>query len=738
MEFPLINKQPIRTVNIPDLSGGVNQRDALYNINDNQLTDCLNVWFKDGILKTRPGSKNVGVIADGGEIIGNIKDMHIERKIDNDFCHLFFAYIKKTTFNENNQPISWYMQNAYFVSENNVYMIGGFSSSVGVGFCVQKGDILYAFTQDYKIYKKDLSIEQAFWHGDWEEIDPNDSNEDDIYIPTVKINCIPYARSIDENSVKSCVGYDGDGLEAYNLLTNYAKVIYTTHNPNMTSEEQETEASYLFPIAHTGMELKNNFLGKYVKAKITHPDKSYTIHKVVLDSTGNGREKTANEKDGLIMEASPTGIDFYVDEYNLKYFKKDEEFIRNNLEITFPTAGFTTKEKEKIFCMTQTQWFGGESQGINGGTRLFLGGNTKEKNLMIWSGLNNPLYFSENNYSYVGDSTEAICGFGLQDNALIIFKEREIWLTQYSQKSNISSENIINQSIVDYEASSVYFPLIQIHSNIGCDLPNTIQLCRNRLVWANTNGNIYTLVGQSQYSERNVYSISGMIKNKLSKETFIPEKTFAIDWNGCYILFNGRAAYVMDYNSYGYTHCYSYSKSEDAEKLIPFWYWEFPFEVRAAKSINDKGILFSDEDLYDKTFAGVKRFEIDFNCDTFMLDGEKKINTMLQTKYFDFGSPQYNKIIPILNIGVGADCEDDISVQYFTSQNDIEDKDFITVIKEDSKPYSPNYIKNVVLRPFKRFSAVFGIRLECNGGISIGKISMNYRLTGGNKNGIYR
>ena len=57
MGFPLINKQAPRQVNIPDLSGGINLRDAMYSINDNQLTDCKNVWFKDGTLKTRPGSR---------------------------------------------------------------------------------------------------------------------------------------------------------------------------------------------------------------------------------------------------------------------------------------------------------------------------------------------------------------------------------------------------------------------------------------------------------------------------------------------------------------------------------------------------------------------------------------------------------------------------------------------------------------------------------------------------------
>ena len=57
MKFPMMNKQPKRVVGIPSLQGGVNLRDALNMCADNQLTDSVNMWFKDGVLKTRPGKK---------------------------------------------------------------------------------------------------------------------------------------------------------------------------------------------------------------------------------------------------------------------------------------------------------------------------------------------------------------------------------------------------------------------------------------------------------------------------------------------------------------------------------------------------------------------------------------------------------------------------------------------------------------------------------------------------------
>ena len=54
MNFPLMNKRNRQGMAIPDLAGGINLRDSVSMVNDNQLTDAVNVWFKDGALKTRP------------------------------------------------------------------------------------------------------------------------------------------------------------------------------------------------------------------------------------------------------------------------------------------------------------------------------------------------------------------------------------------------------------------------------------------------------------------------------------------------------------------------------------------------------------------------------------------------------------------------------------------------------------------------------------------------------------
>ena len=60
MKFPAINKQGKRRVNIPQFTGGINLRDNPSQCNDNQLTNLVNMWFKDGTLRTRPGLVKLG------------------------------------------------------------------------------------------------------------------------------------------------------------------------------------------------------------------------------------------------------------------------------------------------------------------------------------------------------------------------------------------------------------------------------------------------------------------------------------------------------------------------------------------------------------------------------------------------------------------------------------------------------------------------------------------------------
>ena len=68
-----MGKNPRNAVSVPALSGGVNLADALNLVDDNQMTDCKNVWYKDGFLQTRPGIQKTN--QDLTEIVSSSKTL---------------------------------------------------------------------------------------------------------------------------------------------------------------------------------------------------------------------------------------------------------------------------------------------------------------------------------------------------------------------------------------------------------------------------------------------------------------------------------------------------------------------------------------------------------------------------------------------------------------------------------------------------------------------------------------
>ena len=55
----------------------------------------------------------------------------------------------------------------------------------------------------------------------------------------------------------------------------------------------------------------------------------------------------------------------------------------------------------------------------------------------------------------------------------------------------------------------------------------------------------------------------------------------------------------------------------------------------------------------------------------------------------------------------------------------------VTLSESAEDEYSPEFVHNRQLRPVAHTVTRFGVRLECNGIMSVDAISLNYRLLGG-------
>lgn len=723
MEFPKINKQPSRSVTVPKLSGGMNLRDSVTMVQDNQLTDSKNMWYKDNILKTRPGmytnSNTKKEIAMLDEVENSGKPIDIYMTKNGKLYRLFYYEVsgEQHADTDSAQLKSATECGMFWVSSDDIISLPKLPACLS--FAAQYKDKIYAFLINQTIYT--MTIDPDENNPQWVRVE-----EKDIYAPIVYVHC----------KVSNDKYFYGTAFEGFNLLGNRYRLIYSTVNPNVEPIDNihRHEMTYTFPtIEYTD---KNQYSGKTVTAVITDKNGIKTTHTATLNEQGIGYE-TALQSDGLLMEATLNGITFYNDEqhFSVQYININDVYIEDNMEITAPCPN-STENLKKVFSMSRALWFGGDAAGISGGTRLFLGGNTeeKEKSLVLWSGLNNPLYFPENCYSYVGNSNQAVTAFGRQNDTLVIFKERETFYTQYTRNSDISASDLINQNVVDYTASSVYFPIIQLHSAIGCDCPDTVELCRNRLVWACTDGNVYTLVSQNQYSERNIYCLSDMIKRRLSAENDL-KNAHSADWEGHYFLFVGNHAYIMNYESYGYVNAAYYNKTEDAQVMTPWWIWELS---NTAEYITLQAAFVSGTELFCVYYNSdgyishyfVRRFDSKLDSDI-SDSGEKiPINSMIQTKIFDFGMPHYFKNVPLINMAFGNNGGAPISVSFVTEQGE-EQGETVTLSESNDNEYSPEFVHNRQLRPCVRLINRIGVKAECEGAMSVDSISLDYRVLGG-------
>ena len=781
---PRISNSPLYRLTIPELSGGINLRDGMSLIQDNQLTKCKNVWYKDGALRTRPGfvcsDKDWSIDGDPGYKIGEPDDIYTNPKnfrvIDGVtyflvvlrysnprmlrfryYCEAgkyFDVYdiidekaIEDTSTNHNLPPMEDFTINVFQHNSDIYCFCSGYYEEQETPYFI------------YKISEKKDSVLVTI--PEFECVRITDESEE-LYAPIIFTNGFPLKKP----TVM---------LEGYNFLANKYRAIFSTA---LETDSSLTYTNMQYFLPHS---VQKNTRFKTVTATYTDINKKEYTHTVTIiagDDTGYETHKSEPE-DGLTMKVNGMLVSFYY--YGTtdiaKIYSKD--FVRNNMVIEAPCPN-SKENYEKVLNMTRSEWFGGGSEGIYGGIHLFMGGNTKEdeKALVCWSDMDRPLYFSENGYAYAGDKAQRVTAFGKQGESLIIFKERETYATQYSSVSSpMDAQSVENNAIVDIAASEVTFPMIQVHGFLGCDCPDTVQLCRNRLVWAHSDGKVYTLVSANQWNERSIFEVSAMIEPELkglSKENL--RNAMSANWEGHYILFAGDKFYLMDYNSYGYANVSSYSKDEDAQVRIPWWIWDVPnynmqkitvfnsvydqvleTELKPAKvkniiSAGERFFMWITVDAFCTTAGESQLTEMielinkDVMVDTMPRFSKSKntfalffsrssepitISSMLQTKLYDFGNPTVAKSVPKTEISFGSNNGIPIRITTVTDKGHSEQE--IAIDNPDNDDSAPGFFTNVAVRNSQRINNRIGYKIESQGNLCLDAISIHYKYLKGAK-----
>ena len=676
MRIPKMPKSNQYRVSVPALNGGVNLNDAPNLVEDNQLTAVLNMWWKDQALRTRAGlattverSFHIQTSGMGDsltyKVYSPVRVYRDGKPEDYVCCYCEFEMSRSNNayhfykFDESGSATHVSSLTFLDYEDGDPYATGMFmfaanptADGIGLYAVFNSGDI-YSMNKNFELQKIDKS---------------------EIYAPLVVVNAVGF----DDTGSPPVVS--GTQFEGYNLLSGAFRTAFTTDGKahefklpldNLTMNNGESPA-----VEYTGTD-----------GTVTRWESfSNTMFYAQASAEIGGETVTVKlyRRSGIIEFS--TGVDT---PYPLP------GSISNNLIVTaWKTDPEATK---KIANMQFATWFGGDRSGINGGTRLFVSGNPDHPNLVHWSDINNPLYFPENNYAYIGESSQKVTGFGKQTDILVIFKEHEIYSAEYVSGNTYTAQDVIDGKVVDVTANAAVFPITPINSGIGCDCPNTIQLCNNRLIWATSDGAVYGLMAANQASERNVRKLSAMIESRLKAEDrYLLKSALSCDVDGHYMLFVWNRVYLLDYMDGVFQYYATYSDERKAQRNMSWYCWEFPKECTPA-AVMPKGDRLSAFCIRNYPYtdsSGMPKKAL-FGA-AYLLDGERdcvfhpsgpafetgefdisvedrEIQSCFQTKVFDFGSQERKKKIHRLHMNMADTSNARITVSYVTEKGTMDD-----------------------------------------------------------------
>ena len=580
MRYPLKPRAALKQVSLPRFSGGVDTRGN--DIDDSALKESLNMWYYNGTLRTRPAFCRY---VNSADLSGDFK-----LRVHRDIMREQRVLISASGINNQNFEVHFFLQ-----GERDAKALPKISlpseSAVDFFLCEDKSN-LYCFFENAVIYRLPIGHDSG-----WSRV-----AESEMHAPLMYIGGVPDASGNIKNSVQ---------FESRNLLSRYYKFRFSAANP----ESEESPLLWKFP--HS---LPADFKG-VITAEYTDISGTVSTHTVVLKGEADIYFEGGNSS-GLFLFVKRDGRFGLSAEFESEnaHTLSREDYRADNLTVT-AIADFEDKS-ENVFKNKLVSLFCGTEANLKGASRLFLAGNPESAATVIYSGIDNPLYFPENCYFNVGNTAHKITALKCLADRLIIFKQSEIYSVTHKSDYSLTAEDILLAGNADVSALSAFFPLKSIESHIGCDCADTAVLCGNSLFFA-YNRNIYRLCGKE------VTCVSKGVEALLSAEDFASAK--AMEFCGHYVLCSGRNLYALNHQS----------------REFPIYPWRLAYSPEEIFSVGGRlavlergqgyGCLVSDMDSGDDLCGGQA----------------VPIESFITTKNYAFGSAS-RKIIHSINLMVGC------------------------------------------------------------------------------------
>ncbi len=705
MKYPVRKTAAEGRLHVAALDGGINRRDAAHLLDDRQLADAENVWWRDGALRMRPAfqaqasglrvvsapltleadSCTLETVATGciashdgvhGEYVAAIR--HLSGTAEGYAAEYEISLlladgtrIDTDTLLVKDGNVKRNHQSLLIVQNNNSNHAGTF-----------------AFIEGGRIYRLEHTLDTgaSSAHGYWKDI------SNDGTIPTVMTGGRGYSSQAGSKNDAS-----GTVLRSFNLLTKEFVAEYTTDG---------CSNCFVLPLKHQPESIVSvTYMaqdGSYLARSVYGLSDSFTFDGFTVTMTVEGNT----------LRFMQSGQPFYF----------PESSVANNLSIIATYSDLENVPRHNVFAARVSTWFGGAGGGLTGGSRWFVGGGKDAPGMIFWSALDNPLDFPANNYATVGKISEEVTAFAKQSDMLVIFKERSLYHATYAAQT-VNVNDVLNGGVTDIESASALFPIKPLHAFIGCDCPQTIALCDNRLVWATSQKRIYTLTAANPFSECNVLELSDLIRGRLTDITADEMKAaVACDYDGYYLLLAGTRAAALYYGKGSFGSVSSYSAAKRAGWV--WYYWSFPeTNMRPVHALNIDG-----EPVLLAECAGigvdgepvVRWATVRFGNGpdtTVDVDGtirQTRIRGFVQTKQFDFNRPDRLKRL----VRIYPETETGGHWVWITDHGERDGH-----IGEDQ----------TVIVPQLPATARFGMRISFSGVFALAGITMIYQLWGERK-----
>lgn len=627
MKYASLKVKKSEQYKIPALDGGIDTSKYDGLIPDNCFCDCKNIWNKKGTLTNRPAilpnsDSVVDLLYSGyGDFIkgltltdtlvyidGNPKKIGYCVEGDNVSYNIFRPYLVDSNGNlteMGNIEFHRVTQDLYNRFESVFFMVANATVGSGIyAFITRRNEDVYPNEYLYSIYEasSDLSSWQRLY-------------DDDFYVPTVFMN--GRGNNFDYQ-IESLNAYleEPVELEPFNMLTGRFKAYFSSDGYSTTFElpfgELDTQG---------------------VMCRVYTTSQTYTDF-IVDVTTDNAMGYILGYYVKFKINRSTGTFSFYFND-ELFSVPKMGSYGGNNIQIT------TSKTIENGTAKTI-----GSKGVVLYGNNIYLYGNSICGNEIYTSSITRPLYIPEKSMVAVGEPSSSVNAMTVVCNKLVAFKDSEIYriiLTKGTAYDVSEFAMNINNTFMKIDTLSCE----AVHLQVGCDCPDTLKVCSNRVIWTRSDGSVYTLATTTYGKENNIYKISSAIDGifeNISKEDL--RKAKACERDGFYLLHIDNKVLVVDYRIKDFGFPAKYSGQKDNSSNIAWYVWEYPenFNYSSVISLTGEVLLTCYDSLADVWYISLLNGDKDY-----LLNGRElqpyDIECSFKTKYYDFSNPHIHKVI---------------------------------------------------------------------------------------------